>query len=132
MDVAIGDNKLFVADSDNGRVLVWDPIPAGDDAEASVVIGRSDWALGFGCGTARNALCDPIGVEADASGVYVTDRGNNRVMIWDSVPAMNGVDDAVDGTRRRHELARDLLSEFPGWGEHERAWRVGLGLIHTG
>jgi len=84
--------KLFVADTNNNRVLIWNAIPAADGALADVVVGQASFtANGFNQGLGPNpqTLLQPTGVVTDGTKLYVADRSNNRVLIYPSIPASN-------------------------------------------
>ena len=78
--------KLLVADEQNHRVLIFDSIPRANGDTAVNVIGHP----GFGISTSsctQNTLNTPVGVTVTVDGkVAVSEFGNNRVTIWDSVP----------------------------------------------
>ncbi|MBN1383307.1 MAG: T9SS type A sorting domain-containing protein [Elusimicrobia bacterium] len=86
--------KLFVADQSNSRVLIYNTIPAAQDADfsADVVIGQtgfSNSAPNQGGNANVNTLRYPMGVYWDNSRLYITDAGNNRVLIFNSIPSEN-------------------------------------------
>lgn len=85
-----GSGKLLVADSLNNRILIWNAIPATNGAPADVVIGQSDFTSSA-CGATASALCYPTGVTFGPGGkLIVADAGNNRVLIFNSIPSTNG------------------------------------------
>jgi sugar lactone lactonase YvrE len=91
-DLAIGENRLVIADIGSNRVLVWNPLPASNGADASFVLGQVSPAC---CslpepGTAANRLSAPSGVWTDGVRLAVADAGNNRVLIWTTFPTTNG------------------------------------------
>src|SRR5205085_1924058 len=40
---AIANNKLFVVDADNNRVLIWNTVPTTNNTPADVVLGQPDF-----------------------------------------------------------------------------------------
>ncbi len=90
-------SRLFIADGDNNRVLVWNQFPTTNFAAADEVIGQSDFVHGApndddqdglpddglpGTPSART-LSDPNGVRIiDNSSVIVGDRQNSRFLIF--------------------------------------------------
>ena len=98
--VWIQDGKLFVADSNNNRVLIWNRIPTASGQPADVVLGKADFTSGgtpSGCNAvnitltaAANQLCDPVSVTSDGVHLFVADLGFNRVLIWNHIPTSNG------------------------------------------
>ena len=88
---AIANNKLFVVDQYNNRVLVWNSVPDTNGAAADVVLGQVD----FTSSTAddeEDGLTNPSGMWTDGIRLLVSDSGNNRVMYWSSIPRSNGAD----------------------------------------
>ena len=84
------DSRLFVADSNNNRVLVFDAststlsaTPEGENAED--VIGQSDFVSGGG-NTTQSGMSQPQGLAYDPtdSRLFVADSNNNRVLVFDA------------------------------------------------
>lgn len=98
--VALVGGRLIVADTENHRVLVWNKLPTRDGAPADVVLGQADFAgrrpnRGRGDGNSdgySDAGADgffyPTGVASDGVHLFVADRMNNRVLVWDDVTAL--------------------------------------------
>jgi DNA-binding beta-propeller fold protein YncE len=76
--------SLWLADEENDRVLLFDhaaTLANGPDADA--VLGQADFVSNLNA-TAQNRLFNPSGVTVDGSGtLYVADRDNHRVMIFE-------------------------------------------------
>jgi hypothetical protein len=92
--VAIVGNRLFVADTGNRRVLVWDRIPVTNGAGADVVLGQRDFLTrdeNAGEGAGALGMRWPHGIAAIDGAILVADAGNNRIMVWRSLPQTNGV-----------------------------------------
>ncbi|NPA69022.1 MAG: T9SS type A sorting domain-containing protein [Chlorobi bacterium] len=82
--------KLLIADAKNNRVLIWNSIPTSNGAAADVVVGQTDFTSSSS-GTAANKLNSPTGIIVLPDGrLLVTDNGNNRVLIFNSIPEENG------------------------------------------
>lgn len=89
--------KLYVADSGNNRVLIWNnfgtlaPPPAQNPA--NVVVGQPGFASGnANNGGRRNAtLANPSAVFADGIRLFIADSGNHRVLLYNAIPAANGL-----------------------------------------
>lgn len=96
--VWLQNGKLFVADTQNNRVLIWNSIPTTNGKAADVVVGAPNFttynatavANQSTSATASNML-DPVSVTSDGTHLFVTDLGYNRVLIWDAIPTSNGV-----------------------------------------
>lgn len=94
--VATDGDHLFVADYGNNRVLGWNTIPASLDVPPDFVLGQSSFTAN-GAATARNRLALPAGVAISNGKLAVADAGNNRVLIWNSVPSSSVQPDVVVG-----------------------------------
>jgi phosphatidylserine/phosphatidylglycerophosphate/cardiolipin synthase-like enzyme len=81
--------KIMVADTGNNRVLIWNTWPAVDNANADVVLGQANFVTGgAGAPVSASTMNAPHGVHSDGARLYVADTGNNRVLIWNAVPAL--------------------------------------------
>ncbi|MBU1642826.1 hypothetical protein KKE54_05650 [bacterium] len=81
-------SQLFVSDSGNNRILIWNTIPTANDEKASGLIGQDDYTL-FGANRSTGivtdkALSNPTGVYQFYNKLLVTDTGNNRYLIFES------------------------------------------------
>ncbi|MBI4040427.1 MAG: NHL repeat-containing protein [Deltaproteobacteria bacterium] len=92
-NVFFDGTKLFVADTQNNRVLIWNTAPTVSQAAATVVIGQADMnatsANQGGTQADRNTLFLPRAVHVKGGKVYIADTGNNRVLVYDSIPTAN-------------------------------------------
>ncbi len=89
--VWIQGNHLFVADTLGNRVLIWNTIPTQNNQPADVVLGESSFTVYDGNPpTDASHMFNPVSVTSDGTHVFVTDIGNNRVMIWNEIPTQNG------------------------------------------
>jgi sugar lactone lactonase YvrE len=89
-DVAVDtvNNKLYVADTSNNRVLRYAYPITGNQPNAEAVLGQADFTSGEanrGGSVAANTLNAPRRVAVDASGrLWVADSLNRRVLRFDS------------------------------------------------
>jgi uncharacterized protein (TIGR03437 family) len=93
--VWVQGTQLFVADTDNSRVLIWNTIPTSNDQPADLVLGEPNFTTAPPATTSNlpataSNLFDPVSVTSDGQRLFVTDLGNNRVLIWNSIPTQNG------------------------------------------
>ncbi len=97
--VWIQNGKLYVADTQNYRILVWNSIPTANNQAADLVLGQTNFSTGTqsACDptklnyvSAANELCNPVSVTSDGTHVFVADLGFNRVLIWNKIPSSNG------------------------------------------
>ena len=83
--VVVDDSgRVFVADSENGRVLSWSSSNAWQDGQgADLVIGEPDFTSRSLDYSPVNSLAVPVGLALDADGnLYVADGQWNRVQIY--------------------------------------------------
>jgi hypothetical protein len=87
--VIVIEGQLYVADSWNHRVLVWDRIPEASNTPPDGVIGQADLDRCepnrggdvSGCG-----FYWPYGIGWVAGRFYIADTGNRRVLAWNGIP----------------------------------------------
>jgi hypothetical protein len=79
--------KLFVPDSDNSRLLVFDSVPTTSGSSASIVLGQPDFSSMAGDTTAAT-WTSPLGVAAAGDELLVADA--RRVLIFSSMPTQSG------------------------------------------
>ena len=91
--VTIADGRLFIADTGNRRVLVWNSLPERNGQPADLVLGQTDCATrddnASGIGAAVGMRW-PHTVAVDGNRILVADAGNNRIMVWNSMPNADG------------------------------------------
>lgn len=90
--------RLFVTDTGNRRVLIWQQLPTENGQPADLVLGQPDMISrnenGGGSPSASSMRwCHDITVWGE--NLVVTDAGNNRVMIWEGIPTANNQPCAV-------------------------------------
>ena len=89
----IQGGKLFVADTQNNRVLIWNSIPTSNNQPADIVLGQVNFTSAAApdpanpnITTTASQLYSPTSVTTDGTHLYVSDLGFNRVLIWNSIP----------------------------------------------
>lgn len=88
--VAVSDGRLFLADMERHRVLVYDEVPGDPDEQASLVVGQAD-LRGTGYGQELGQFLNPTHVAVVDGRLFVMDSGNGRLQYWDAVPDESGV-----------------------------------------
>ncbi len=84
--------KLFVADTGNRRVLVWNQLPEENGQPADLVLGQPDLNLrdeNAGGTPTASSMRWPHSIAIWQDNLIVADAGNNRIMIWDGIPTEN-------------------------------------------
>lgn len=102
------DDVLLVADAGDHRVLGWSP-PPSEDRPADRLLGQPDfttareWPYGPQCGDRFRfpyaVSMDPVGGDA----IAVADTANNRILLWDDLPA--------DGRSADYVLAQPTFAD---------------------
>ncbi len=91
--VACLEGCLFVADSENRRVLMWHGLPERHGQPADVVLGQSGFEQrdeNGGEAPNRASMRWPHGICFWRGHLCVSDAGNNRVLVYRGVPARSG------------------------------------------
>lgn len=94
--VWISNGKLFVADTLNDRVLIYNSIPTANNAAADVVVGAPDFTTLIlppvtqtNVAPTQTNLDSPTSATSDGTHLFVSDLGHNRVLIWNTIPTTN-------------------------------------------
>jgi uncharacterized protein (TIGR03437 family) len=95
--VWIYNGKLFIADTQDNRILIYNKIPTTNHAPADVVVGQANFTAfvqpdltASQPTTAANNMQSPTSVATDGTHLFVSDLGQNRVLIFNSIPTTNG------------------------------------------
>jgi len=110
--VALAGSRLIVCDTGNRRVLIWNEIPACNGAAADLVLGQTTMTCrdeNGGHSIDMRGMRWPHGATLLGDSLFISDAGNNRIMVWDRLPDQNGI--ACD---------RLLGQTDPGACEHNR------------
>ena len=115
--VALEGQRLFVADTGNRRVLVWNSLPQRHGAPADLVLGQRGFTTrdeNAGAGAGATGMRWPHGVAMRGNALLVTDAGNNRVMVWASFPSKSGTPcDFVLGQKDVQSVDHNQAAYFP-------------------
>jgi uncharacterized protein (TIGR03437 family) len=94
--VWIQNGRLFVADTQNNRIMIWNSLPTKNNQPADLVLGQPNFTtapnlnlIDSSLTAAANTMLNPVSVTSDGSHLYVADLGFNRVLIWNSIPTKN-------------------------------------------
>ena len=88
-DVASDGQVLVVADGEANRVVIWNSLPPSNGVQWDIVLGQTT-TTGRAAGLGADRLSGPMGVWTDGETLVVADSGNNRVLIWNSIPTEDG------------------------------------------
>jgi hypothetical protein len=82
---------LYVPDGGNHRILGFNNTESTTNESADIVIGQANFTSSD-TGTSATRFDTPTGVYATDSQFFVADKGNHRVLIWDSIPNNGSVE----------------------------------------
>lgn len=83
------NGKMFVADRNNHRVLVYNRVPTTNGTAADFVIGQPNFTDGtFGCSATK--MRSPYEILRVGDTFFVADGGNQRVLRFDTIPSTTG------------------------------------------
>lgn len=93
-DVLFDGQRLFVSDSQNNRVLVWNEFPTESGTPADYAVGQASLETANCHAGAESAneigLCGPGQLATAAHRIFIADRANFRVVVHTPVPLMSG------------------------------------------
>lgn len=95
--VWIYGSQLFIADTQNNRVMIYNQLPTTNDQAADVVLGVKDFTTAPPLDVTTNPptpsasnMLSPTSVTTDGTHLFVSDLGQNRILIWNTIPTQNG------------------------------------------
>lgn len=91
--VYFGGGRLFVADSGNRRVMVWNDLPTRNNQPCDFVLGQRDFTCrdeNAGHDPDAMSMRWPHGITLAGDKLCVSDAGNNRLMLWSEMPDASG------------------------------------------
>ncbi len=93
--VWIQNGKLYVADTGNNRILIWNSRPTTNGQGADMVLGQPNLTSGgqynlvSNITTSASIMASPTSVTSDGTRLFVADLGFSRVLIWNALPTSN-------------------------------------------
>ena len=123
--VWVQGGKLFVADTQNNRIMIWNSIPTTNNQAADVELGQPNFTTVGAVPVTTDQLTatqgtmlDPVSVTSDGLHVFVSDLGYNRILIWNSIPSQNGkpADVEIGQQNFTNAIANDNSGECPPAG----------------
>lgn len=111
-----GEN-LWVADTGNRRVLMWNGMPTENGQSADLILGQDNFDLrdeNGGDEPDGTSMRWPHAITMWCGRLCVTDAGNNRIMIWNKLPkADNQSCDYVLGQKDIYGVDHNQSNYFP-------------------
>ena len=94
--VWIQNGKLYVADTQNNRILIYNQIPTANYAAADLVLGQPNFTSAVTptvtqepTSASATTMLNPVSVTTDGTHLFVADLGYSRILIWNSLPTSN-------------------------------------------
>lgn len=82
------NGMMLVADRLNNRVLVYNKVPTVSGTAADFVIGQPDFATNTQVNPpTANSLYRPYGAHCVSNKLFVVDKDNNRILVYDPIPS---------------------------------------------
>ena len=109
------DHRLYVADTGNRRILVWNDFPS-TDRPADFLLGQNlatDSEENRGGPVAANSFRWPHGFASHQGRLYIADAGNHRVLCWNDLSDHDRAADQVIG-QVNFETAYELPYDAQG------------------
>ncbi|OFV97820.1 MAG: hypothetical protein A3H28_10815 [Acidobacteria bacterium RIFCSPLOWO2_02_FULL_61_28] len=88
--VSTDGTRLFITDTLNNRVLIYNRIPTQNGAPADVVLGQPNFEGSRALPPAADTLSSPMSATTDGQRLIISDLGNNRILIYNRVPTQSG------------------------------------------
>jgi hypothetical protein len=115
--VAWDGARLWVADTGNRRVLMWNGVPEGSGQPADLVLGQQAFTHreeNAGGSANASSMRWPHGIAFVDERLCVSDAGNNRVMVWQRTPSASGQPcDAILGQRTSGAIDHNQGTNWP-------------------
>jgi hypothetical protein len=85
--------RYIIVDAQKNRILIYNQFPTSSIAEPDVVVGQPNkysTVANYTGSISASGLNFPRGVASDGTNLIVADSGNNRVLIYNSMPTVDG------------------------------------------
>ena len=87
--IASDGTRLAFCDGNNNRVLVWRSLPGTSNIAPDLVLGQPDMDSND-AGDEPHEMNWPAGISLHNGKLLVADTYNNRILVWNTIPASNG------------------------------------------
>jgi DNA-binding beta-propeller fold protein YncE len=82
--------RFLICDGENNRVLIYNSFPTQIGQDADLVIGQKDLVSSGIPPVGPDMLDRPSGLDTDGRRLFLLDRDNHRVLIYNDIPNING------------------------------------------
>ncbi len=108
-----GRQALRLGPVGSNRILGFDGLPAQNGASATFVLGQSGFTSTTERG-GRDGFTSPEGTSSDGTRLAVADKGNSRVLLYNTLPASSGAEaELVLGPAGLHRLRGRVRRDDP-------------------
>lgn len=90
--VCVANTMLFVSDTGQNRVFIWNTMPTTEFQEPDIILGQEaieDSGRNSNTTVSSKTLQYPSGIWSDGTKLIVADAWNHRVLIWNTMPTEN-------------------------------------------
>lgn len=84
-EVYFDGTRLYVADMNNHRILIWNSFPTSNGQAADLVVGQANFSERRQ-GLDANRLSKPTGLTVAGNNLFVVDQSNHRVLVFSPIP----------------------------------------------
>ncbi len=81
-------SKIYISDTNNDRVLIYDGMPQGHGLKATIVIGQKDMESNSPRVVDSNTLNRPEGIFVRNNTLFISDTRNHRILVFNSLPTV--------------------------------------------
>lgn len=114
--IAIDNNRLYVCDRFNNRILIYNTVPGAGNPLPDLVLGQSNFTNNLP-GAGKNELSWAGNVSAAGGKVAVADTENDRILIWNTPPTLNA---------QAADVSLSLPLFTPPGNQNRYAWPWGI------
>jgi hypothetical protein len=85
-------NTIAVSELNNNRIAVWTAAIAGNGQSANLILGQSTTtgSTANAGGVSGSSVNNPTSVAGDGTRLVISDRQNNRILLYPTMPTMTG------------------------------------------
>lgn len=128
--LASDGTRLFISDSDNHRVLVFNQIPTSNNASADLVLGQSTFTTrANGDGSTMN---NPQDIALHGDKIIISDLNNHRVLVWNTLPSVNSQSSTASVVIGQTNLSNKSINQGGSAGANTLRSPVGIAVFPDG
>jgi hypothetical protein len=109
-NVMVTGTKLIISDQGNARVNIWNSIPGSSGLPADVIVGQPNATTCVVGSASSSTMNNPEGIASDGTKLYVADRNNFRILIYNTIPTATGT--AASSVYGQSDFTTTLINGF--------------------